>query len=614
LKEFLDVYIAKFNDINDKPLDLGFLDMRDINHINYLFTSQNYINHLSSLNLEYLVDSKIPRIPLNIDFSTLDLSNVNYMNGTFAGTVIYSDVSQLNVSNVRTMEALFYEAELKCSKIDLGKWDVSKVCSMNLMFNGASFSHQLNLNSWNVSNVIRMAFMFSFCESIREDLNQWDVSNVNKMTGMFTGASKFNGDISNWNVSKVTDMSIMFSFAFKFNRDLRNWNVCRVSNSMNVFLATANLPKLYYPKFVEAIYTDPKYYELPLSLNLGKIKPGEVICKFTNLESLKDFLDEYIARFNNIYGEPLDLSFIDMSQVDTADFLFVEQEVVDTLVLDKQGNILENPRINQTRPLNIDFNSLDFSQVASMNGTFMGVELYGDISKLHLYNVKRMTNTFKEAIFKNSNIDLSRWYIHKVQDISCMFHRAQFNDNKDLSTWDLRDTVNIGATFAEAKNLSGLNISNWDVSNVIIMMGTFANTTDFNSDISDWDTSSVISTSAMFANSISFNGDLSNWNVSNVTSMENMFLNAKAFNSDLSKWNVAKVTNMSSMFEGASSFNQDIGNWDVSNVTDMSDMFAGAVKFNQDISNWNISNVTNIDNMFYEATSFNQKKNGMLHG
>ncbi|RIY34437.1 hypothetical protein CKF59_05460, partial [Psittacicella gerlachiana] len=313
LKEFLDVYIYMFNDINGKPLDLGFLDMRHITNINFLFASQFYINHILSLTSSPSNKSNFhEKVHLNIDFSTLDLSNVYFMEATFAGTILHSDVSQLNVSKVRSMCALFYDAEFVCKQIDLGRWDVSRVCHMNLMFKGTVFNHQLNLNRWNVSNVTNMHLMFAGCLSIKEDLNHWDVSNVNNMAMMFMGAVEFNGDISNWNVSKVTNMSGMFYLTAEFNRDLSKWNVCRVSDYSEMFTSALGFFELYSPKFVKDVFIDPVYDTLPDNFKGRKIKQGELILKFTNLHSLKVFLDEYIERFDNIFAAPLDLSFIDM--------------------------------------------------------------------------------------------------------------------------------------------------------------------------------------------------------------------------------------------------------------------------------------------------------------
>ncbi|RIY32832.1 hypothetical protein CJP74_03430 [Psittacicella melopsittaci] len=599
LKEFLDVYIAKFNDNTGKPLDLGFLDMRHIVNINYLFANLGYRQHLESGLQTIVKEAKLTKVPLNIDFATLDLSNVYYMDGAFAGTIIYSDLSSLDVSNIRSMSALFYEAEILNPQTNLGRWDVSKVCYMNFMFTRVKCMHQLNLNHWNVSNVCQMNFMFAGSIYFNEDLNNWDVSHVNSMAGMFWGAILFNGNIGNWNVSKVISMENMFAIATNFKQNLSHWNTCRVTNYTNIFSYATNMPTTFMPRFVKEVYENPLYNLLPAKYQGRKIQPGEIICRFTNLAFLKVFLDSYINNCHSLQGAPLDLSFIDMAQIEIADFLFVEQEVINSFSLNQEGVFLNDPVVPKTRPLNVDFNSLDFSNVKSMNGTFLGVELYGDISKLKVFNVIRMSNTFRKAIFRNSYIDLSKWNVYQVGDLSFMFYFAQLNGYKNFNTWGLKGANNLYATFSGAKNLAGLNISDWDVSNVMFMAGMFTDATDFNGDLSRWNTSSLILAQYMFANCTSFNSDLSKWNVSNVVDMSGMFLCASSFNQNIGNWDVSNVINMNQMFRGASSFNQDLRKWNVSQVTDMSQMFWHASSFKPNIKNWNVKNVTEYDNFIF---------------
>ena len=105
-----------------------------------------------------------------IDFNDIDVSNIDsfcdnkgkgiFCVGLFEYTRFkYIDISDWDVSNVRTMECMFaYCIELKT----VG--DISK---------------------WNVSNVTNMAFMFYDCESFNQDISKWDVSNVIHSTYMF---------------------------------------------------------------------------------------------------------------------------------------------------------------------------------------------------------------------------------------------------------------------------------------------------------------------------------------------------------------------------------------------------------------------------------------------
>ena len=150
-----------------------------------------------------------------------------------------------------------------------------------------------------------------------------------------------------------------------------------------------------------------------------------------------------------------------------------------------------------------------------------------------------------------------------------------------------------------------LDISRWDVSNVTNMSHMFSGS-EFNQDISRWDVSNVTNMSGIFSYSRvqgtsflnKFNQNISNWDVSNVTNMEYMFAGT-LFNQPIENWKVSTVENMKGMFAG-SRFNKPIGKWNVSNVTNMDEMFGTIAismgtnpssSFNQDISIWDISNV-----------------------
>ena len=151
--------------IYERIKDQGFkANLNDIDTSNITDMSQLFSAVYKS-NGEYDLLSTIGRPSDGIDFSRFD-----------------GDISQWDVSNVEKMWATFAGSKFNG---DISKWDVSKVRNMGSMFEGSSFNG---------------------------DISNWDVSSLVNAYYMFYG-SDFSGDISGWNVSNVKDMTEMFRFS-----------------------------------------------------------------------------------------------------------------------------------------------------------------------------------------------------------------------------------------------------------------------------------------------------------------------------------------------------------------------------------------------------------------
>ena len=151
-----------------------------------------------------------------IDFNDVDVSNLNYfcynrVTGIFEETYFkYIDISEWDVSNIKSMRGMFWGClELK-SVGDLSNWDVSKVTDMNSMFHGCKYFNQ-DISGWNVSNVENMRNMFCDCKSFNQDISKWDVSSVTDTRNMFCDCKSFNQDLSNWDISNLNHLSYILS-------------------------------------------------------------------------------------------------------------------------------------------------------------------------------------------------------------------------------------------------------------------------------------------------------------------------------------------------------------------------------------------------------------------
>ena len=133
-----------------------------------------------------------------IDFNDIDVSNLDSFcndkdNGIFQGTKFkYIDISEWDVSKVKSARGMFYLCEELKSVGDISKWDVSKVTNMSFMFCDC-YSFNQNISDWDVSNVTNMSSMFYRCEKFNQDLSKWDVSNVTNKLGIFYRSGIKNG-------------------------------------------------------------------------------------------------------------------------------------------------------------------------------------------------------------------------------------------------------------------------------------------------------------------------------------------------------------------------------------------------------------------------------------
>ena len=139
-----------------------------------------------------------------------------------------------DLRKTKSLKAMFYGASKLKGNIYFNDWDVSKVESMDNMFQKA-FKFNQPLNIWNVEKVKKMSLMFQEAKDFNQPLNSWNVSSVTSMYGMFLKATNFNGQIKDWNVGKVTTMKQMFSGASNFNQEINKWNVSNVSNTLAMF-------------------------------------------------------------------------------------------------------------------------------------------------------------------------------------------------------------------------------------------------------------------------------------------------------------------------------------------------------------------------------------------
>ena len=126
------------------------------------------------------------------------------------------DFNDIDVSNFDSFcnnkdEGIFEETKFK--HINISDWDVSNIKSMRSMFYGCEELESTgDLSNWDVSSVENTSNMFYDCKKLKSvvDISKWDVSSVTNMSFMFCDCNNFNQNLSNWDVSSVTDMTYLF--------------------------------------------------------------------------------------------------------------------------------------------------------------------------------------------------------------------------------------------------------------------------------------------------------------------------------------------------------------------------------------------------------------------
>ncbi|QVK09009.1 BspA family leucine-rich repeat surface protein [Mycoplasma mycoides] len=155
-----------------------------------------------------------------------DVSRVCQMSFLFDGAKNFNhDISNWDVKILRDANSMF--ADNAKFNQNLGKWKPYNLAFARKMFARAKEFNQ-DLSSWQTSHVYNMEQMFDGAEKFNSNLDKWDTSHVQTMKYTFRGAKAFNGNVTTWDTSNVTNMDSTFKNATNFDQDLSKWKVDKV--------------------------------------------------------------------------------------------------------------------------------------------------------------------------------------------------------------------------------------------------------------------------------------------------------------------------------------------------------------------------------------------------
>ena len=199
-----------------------------------LNVKQSYKYHPKSrLALKRLIN-KLLNEPRNhkdvLDLNMIDTSQIDDMSELFNKCNCDIDISQWDVSNVKTMRNMFGEARYMRSCGDLSKWDTHNVENFASMFKNCDNLKTIgDISQWDVSSGVKFSHMFSDCFSLTTigNLDDWDMSHAVYLDSMFAwSALRSIGDISRWDVSNVKNIMWIFSYCKNITDvgDLEKWS------------------------------------------------------------------------------------------------------------------------------------------------------------------------------------------------------------------------------------------------------------------------------------------------------------------------------------------------------------------------------------------------------
>ena len=254
-------------------------------------------------------------------------------------------------------------------KLDLSKFDTSKVTNMGYMFYNISNPTTLDISNFDTSKVTDMGAMFAYMTSLFTlDLSNFDTSQVRSMRSMFSAMYNLATlNISHFDTSKVTDMAGMFYSVSALNTlNLSHFDTSKVTDMNHMFYNMSNLTTINLSSFDTSKVTNMGYIFAGVSslttLNLISFDTSQV----TNMGSM-------FAYMRNL--TTLNLSNFDTSQVTDMDSMFRDMSDLTTL----------------------DLSNFDTSKVTNMQ--YMFALPYGDNDKLEKIYVNNDFNTTKLTNF-----------------------------------------------------------------------------------------------------------------------------------------------------------------------------------------------------------------------
>lgn len=333
------------------------------------------------------------------------------------------DLSDWDTSNITRMNYMFQDC-YALTYIDASNFNTSKVDQMYGMFQNCYALTYIDVSGFDTGNVNNMEYMFTYCRSLTYlDVSNFNTSKLNRMDHIFAGTGKINLiDISKWDLSHVDKyyFNNLFTNSDCENIKLPNMNLDNLTNSnygdsfvFLTYLKSLQAPELVNSKItnVSALFNGDKELEYidmhdwdfsnvnNFTMMFSQTKIGENISMDLSKSS-----GTLSSMFLNSTANIIDVSnIITSSKINITRYMFQGAKATVINIVDSNGNT--------------NFDTSGVTYMEKMFNNCINLVNINGLDKLNISNVTKMDGMFS-GCSKLTNIDISSWDFSNVNSVN----------------------------------------------------------------------------------------------------------------------------------------------------------------------------------------------------
>ena len=177
---------------------------------------------------------------VQINLSDLDVSNVRIMDEMFKDTNLKhlneNELQGWNTENLRSARYLFENQEFR--KINLSNWNTAELRDATGMFEMTLKTDEINLEGWNIKNLESTKDMFKSCGAWLINIKGWKTSGIKNMRGMFAHCDALTTILMDptLRIDNTCDIRNTFESCMRLRKlDLRAWSLRNYPKVFNMF-------------------------------------------------------------------------------------------------------------------------------------------------------------------------------------------------------------------------------------------------------------------------------------------------------------------------------------------------------------------------------------------